>query len=314
MWDFRSFNNSPRAISTPRGCGRALWARQPLLHSGSPWVGAGWAFCLLYWLRWSVYFKIKFKYCRDKQHDLFNVSLKRKWHSRTKERPRAKLDSLSQSKNGSELGSPKNHSPKAASSDGYNHWINKTKTQHPWSFPHISRLCRRKSPFLYPLPLSINMKTYRHVHRGPPLGGHHGHTHQREEKSLLRRGPKKRYDVDPTAFRERFTYGFRLIWGLNLFAFKFLPVNIPEKCVLFDVAFTFRSTTQTFAWVFGHQLQEKEKCRMNFRRGNVGLSEMIAPMNEGRQRKEDSQLNLYFWLFIPAVISQPGLSNRRTQQ
>ena len=96
-------------------------------------------------------------------------------------------------------------------------------------------------------------------------------THIRERKrACYGCGPKKHYDVDPTAFREWFTYGFRLIWGLNLFAFKFLPVNIPEKRMLFDVTFTFRSTTQTFAWVFGHQLQEKEKCRMNYRRGNVG--------------------------------------------
>lgn len=112
MWDFHSYNNSPRAISTPRASRRALWACQALLHSGSPWVGAGWAFCLLYWLRWSIYFRIKFKYCWDKQHDLFNVSLKRKWHSRTKERPRAKLDSLSQSKNGSDSAHPKTFPPK----------------------------------------------------------------------------------------------------------------------------------------------------------------------------------------------------------
>ena len=154
-------------------------------------MGAGSGFCLLHWLRWSVYFRIKFKYCWDKQHDLFNVSLKRKWHSRTKERPRAKLDSLSQSKNGSELGSPENQSPKAASSDGYNNWINKTKTQHPWSFPHISRLCGQKSPFLYPLPLSVNTSTCRHVHRGPPLRGQQRHTCWREEKSLLWCGPNR---------------------------------------------------------------------------------------------------------------------------
>lgn len=197
------------------------------------------------------------------------------------------------------LGSPKNLSPKAASSDGYNNSINKTKTQHPWSFLHVSRLCGWKSPFLYLLPLSINMNTYRHVHRGPPLRGHHGRTHQREEKSLLRRGPKKHYDVDPTAFREQFTYGFRLIWGLNLFAFKFLPVNIPEKRMLFDVTFTFRSTTQTFAWVFGHQLQEKEKCRMNFRRGNVGSQKRSLLW-----MREDSTKKTPNWIFIFGFSSQ----------
>lgn len=33
--------------------------------------------------------------------------------------------------------------------------------------------------------------------------------------------------------------------------------------MLFDVTFTFRSTTQTFARVFGHQLQEKRKVEVN---------------------------------------------------
>lgn len=60
--------------------------------------------------------------------------------------------------------------------------------------------------------------------------------------------------------REQSTYGFGLVRGLNLFAFKFLPINIPEEGVLFDVAFAFGSTAQTFAWVFGHQLWEKQKC------------------------------------------------------
>lgn len=55
------------------------------------------------------------------------------------------------------------------------------------------------------------------------------------------------------------TYGFWLIWGLNLFAFKFFPVNIPEERMLFDVSLAFRPTAQTFARVLGHQLREKEK-------------------------------------------------------
>lgn len=133
------------------------------------------------------------------------------------------------------------------SSDGYNNWIDKTKTQCPWSFPHSQRPCGWKSPFLYPLPLSINVSTPRS--RSTPRRTPRAHALERER--VLRCGPDNQ--------RERFTYGFRLIRGLNLFAFKFLPVNIPEKRMLFNVTFTFRSTTQTFARVFGHQLQEKEK-------------------------------------------------------
>lgn len=80
-------------------------------------------------------------------------------------------------------------------------------------------------------------------------------THNRETKEC--------YACESKSQREQFTYGFWLIWGLNLFAFKFLPINIPEKSMLFDITFTFRSTTQTFAWVFGHQLQEKRKAEFN---------------------------------------------------
>lgn len=42
---------------------------------------------------------------------------------------------------------------------------------------------------------------------------------------------------------EASTYGFGLVRGLDLFAFKFLPVNIPEKCMFLDVSFTFGATT-----------------------------------------------------------------------
>jgi hypothetical protein len=51
---------------------------------------------------------------------------------------------------------------------------------------------------------------------------------------------------------ERSTYSFWFIRWLNLLAFEFLPVNIPEKRMLLNVSFPFRPTTQALAWVFGH--------------------------------------------------------------
>lgn len=90
-------------------------------------------------------------------------------------------------------------------------------------------------------------------------GGTHRHiqvdvlmcTPQKASKAHTR---KKRTSCiwGPASQRGEFTYSFWFIWWLNLLAFEFLPVNIPEKCMFFNVSFPFRSTTQTLAWVFGH--------------------------------------------------------------
>lgn len=98
---------------------------------------------------------------------------------------------------------------------------------------------------------------------------------------------------------ERFTYGFWLIRGLNLFAFKFLPINVPEKCMLFDVTFTFRSTTQTLARVFGHQLQEKRKAEFNELRGRS-----CKPLrnDDSHEIREESTMSFIFY----SLLSIPG--------
>lgn len=85
---------------------------QLLLPSPSPGERAGWWIALSHQTRGgTLCFRIQFKYHWDKQHDLFNVSLKRKWHSWTEGGRRAKLDSVSQFWNKSGLRSPKNPPP-----------------------------------------------------------------------------------------------------------------------------------------------------------------------------------------------------------
>lgn len=101
----------------------------------------------------------------------------------------------------------------------------------------------------------------------------------RAVRALARRGKQHVGYVCP-ALRARPTYGFRFIRRLDLFAFKFLPINVPEECMLFDVTFTFRSTTQTFARVFGHQLWEKEKHSISWTsEGDTWETEVIPLMN-----------------------------------
>lgn len=53
---------------------------------------------------------------------------------------------------------------------------------------------------------------------------------------------------------QRVTYGFRLVRRLDLLAFEFLPIDVPEERMLFDISFALGAAAQAFAGVFGHQL------------------------------------------------------------
>lgn len=117
-------------------------------------------------------------------------------------------------------------------------------------------------------------------------------------------GYGRRVSNGPQSQIQQFTYSFWLIGRLYLLAFKFLPINIPEKRMFFNVTFTFRSTTQTLTWVFGHQLQDRKKKK------KVGFS-------EGQKRKWEiyngKNLNGFLLLaFIPARISQASFFHRKS--
>lgn len=123
------------------------------------------------------------------------------------------------------------------------------------------------------------------------------------------------YARESKSQRGQFTYGFWLIRGLNLFAFKFLPINIPEKRMLLDVTFTFGSATQTFARVFGHQLWEKRKAGFNETR--VGRGMWAAQKQWLPWIREESAVRVSTFIScfpFQTIISQWGLYNRRTQQ
>lgn len=169
--------------------------------------------------------------------------------------------------NGSDSPHPKTF-PQSCQLRRHNNSINKTKPAKTHGlFLQWYHGCRWKSPFLYLLLLSIIWMIRDMKHQVHLSGGTTVHTHQRERKSLLICGPKKHYDVDPTALENGLLTLSRHRVEWIFWCFKFLPINIPEKRCSFDVTLTFRCPQPlTLFWEVGHQLQEKENVEQFLKR------------------------------------------------